>query len=166
MIFTPVPESQFGEYQLQLHGVWARYDHPSEIEEIVSWGVDRSEIMAALAATDSGSDHAMYPVLQTDPLPEYLDIYVRAEFETPDNQRLTGYVSGKEGFVAFYYANDEFSFSAITPTHFPDINLEELSRFRNAIGDPDAVLFPMKFRTAYRKPDGTPLCGSFTPAWN
>jgi hypothetical protein len=138
-MLTLVPESDFGERQLQEHAVWARYYDPDEIEEVVSWGIDRTAFLKALEQAHDGSDHAMYPVMRTDPLPESLDLYVRAEFVTPGGRRLTGYINGTEAnFVTLFCAKDQFSFSS---TSLPDLNLEDLARLRRAIGDAAAVIF-------------------------
>src|SRR5690348_2876654 len=105
-MFELVPESKFGEQQIAAHPVWARFADPDEIAEIVGWGIDRDTLLQKLAEKHDGSDHAMYPVLRTDPLPESLDIYIRANFVTPEGRQLTGYLSGIEPYVvSLFWAN-------------------------------------------------------------
>src|SRR5262245_54695552 len=112
-MFDLVPESRFGEEHIIAHPVWARYDEPDQIDEIVGWGIDRNLVLQKLAETHDGNDHAMFPVLQTDPLPDSLDIYIRAEFITSDQRRLTGYLSGIEAnVITLFWAKDQFCFIA------------------------------------------------------
>jgi hypothetical protein len=98
-MFELVPESKFGEPHIVAHPVWARFYDPDEIDEIVGWGIDRDTLIRRLNEKHDGSDHAMYPVLQTDPLPESLDLYIQADFVTPDGKQLAGYLSGIEAHV-------------------------------------------------------------------
>jgi hypothetical protein len=158
-MFTLVPESQFGKHLFDRHPVWARFDEPDDVEVIVSWGINRAALLKQLEELHDGSDHAMYPVLQTDPLLEYPDVYVRAECLSPDGYEFTGCLQGVEALsIVLFFGASLYPFLS---NGLSDLNLETLRRLRTDLGNAHATIFPLTYRTGFRKADGASLAGLF-----
>jgi hypothetical protein len=160
MMFTVVRESRFGPWIFERHPVWARYSDWDEIDTIVTWGIDRDEVVRLLQENSDGNDHGLYPVLQTDPLPDHLDLQIRAEFETPEGMKFMGCLSGPEGLAIDLFYGD--SFFPFLSNGLNDLNELTLDRLRTAIGKPNAVVFPCIYQTGFRTVDGDQVEGAFT----
>ncbi|MHC4879977.1 MAG: hypothetical protein ACYTGL_26295 [Planctomycetota bacterium] len=156
--FEMVPESQFGIEHLRSHPVWARFYEPDDIDVAVSWGIDRGRFTQLLERFHDGSDHAMFPVLAFEPLPDdVLDVYVRSWFTPFRGDDIDGYIDAEGLFVCLY--PDDATFFSFTSN---GIRLaDELRRFQ--LRSPSVTLFPLRFSTPYRRADGTQLVGVFDP---
>jgi hypothetical protein len=156
-----VSESRFGEDHLNASPVWARYDAPDEIDDAVSTGIDRSTFLRQLDEVQNGNDHAMYPILRADPLPENLDLYIRADFVTPEGRHLVGCLIGTDGLVVtLYFKKDQYTFSS---TGLSDLNLGEFARFQEAFGRSVNAVFPLTYKTPFRTSNGASVAGTFVP---
>lgn len=156
--FLMVPESQFGLRHLRLHPVWARFYEPDDAKIVYSWGVDPVAFQNLLNSHHTGNDHAMFPVLRFDPLPDdLLELYVRAAFTAPRGEVLDGYIMADAHFICIYPTESTwFSFSL-----WGAMLESELDRYHSDGGQ--LPLFPLHFSTPYRLADGRELRGEFAP---
>ena len=148
--------SHFEEYP-----VWSEFYDFDEIDEIVGWGVDREWLIDQLSVIHSGSNHAAYPVLYTDPLPHRQRLYIRASFETASGLALDGYTIDEGSYAVAIWAHGvEYGFNV----NLPDFAREDAARLAKSLGATTEQLFPMRFETAFRMPDDdSPICGTFSP---
>lgn len=158
-MFTVVRESQFGKWIFDLYPVWARYSDWDEIDMIVTWGIDRDEVVRLLQENSDGNDHGLYPVLRTDPLPEHDNLLIRADFVTPEGLNLVGCLSGPEALAINLFYGD--SFFPFLSNWLNEWNALSLERLRTAIGKPNAVIFPCSYQTGFRTAGGDLVRGVF-----
>lgn len=155
---TCVPESEFGLSHLRLHPVWGRFYEPSDIDIACSWGVDREAFKRELERVHTGSDHAMFPVLRLDPLPDdVLDVFVRASFTPRIGRVFDGYVSANANFICLYLEEQIY----LSINSAGTMLAEEIRKCREII--PGVTLFPLRYSTPYRLADGSLLSGDFEP---
>src|SRR5262249_44171520 len=102
-MFRLIRCSALSQHDFEEHPVWSEFYDSDEIEEIVSWGVNREWLLRELDRVDDGGEHAAYPVLVRDPLPQRMRIYIRAVFKTPDEMLLRGYVMNEDAaFIGIF----------------------------------------------------------------
>jgi hypothetical protein len=160
LVYKLVSESQLAKEHFDEYPVWARFEEPSDIDEIVGWGIDREWLVRELETKHDGSNHAMYPVLRTDPLPDPLYLYIRASFLTPDDMPFEGYLLGAEAIViSIFFSGGLYTFTRNKWLH--ELNQKGLARIGEAIGDSNLVISPLRYWTEFRDSSGRLIEGVF-----
>lgn len=141
------------------HPVWSEYYDFDEREEITSWGIDRDWLDAKLQELPE-HPHPCYTVLDTDPLPDRMRLFIKAGFKTPTGNVLTGWVMNENVVViGIYVAGKEFVFNA---SPFLARDMQQLAyTLMEALGDTSAPVFPIQYTTDFTSSDGQPICGTF-----
>jgi hypothetical protein len=159
--FRLIPKSQFSCKHLEEYPVWAEFYDDWEREEILGWGIDEVWLDQEFDKHHDGSDHAMYPLLDVNPFPTRVRIYVRARFRTPAGQNLLGCLILKRDappvVIAITYDGQEFSFSNIIPD-WANKNKEALKRL---LPDPEDPVFPIVYETDFTDEAGRTIEGAF-----
>ena len=156
-MFTLIHGHDLSRQHFEQHPAWADYSEPEDIEEIVSWGVERAAVVEQLERVRY-SDEFVFPVLRTEPLPSFRFLFLRANFVSADGTRFTGYVIGQNPYcVAVFYGDDEFAFNA----NLPDLGEQELARLRQSSKLQLEPFFPLRYSTPFRRDDGERVEGLF-----
>jgi hypothetical protein len=92
-MFTLIHGDHLSKRHFEQHPAWANYEEPNNIEQIVSWGVERAAVVAELERVKY-SDEFIFPVLRTHPLLDFRLLYLKAEFTAADGSQFAGYVIG------------------------------------------------------------------------
>lgn len=143
-----------------MYPVWSEHYDFDEIEEIVSWGIDRDWLLKELQSKHSGNEHCLYPLLQTNPFPPRMRIFIKARFKTTGGQDLEGYVMDEDAFVIhIFYSDGEYGFSR--HPLLENLNKEQEERLKEKIGE---FIFPLTYETDFLAQDGKRICGEFVYA--
>ena len=142
------------------HPVWSEYYDFDEREEITSWGIDRDWLDAKLQELPE-HPHPCYTVLDTDPLPDRMRLFIKAGFKTPIGRVLAGWVMNEDaGVVGIYVAEKEFIFNA---SPFLARNMQRLAHtLKEVLVDTSDPIFPLQYTTYFTNIDGQSICGTFT----
>ena len=140
--------------------MWSEFYDPEEREDIIRWGIDPVWLERELEIHHHGSDHAIYPLLETDPFPERMRIYISARFETPAGGKLWGYVINEDAYgIGVFLCGEEFVFNP-HPLLERD-NEEQRARLGGLMGDPSDPVFPLRYWTGFTDSKGKPIEGVF-----
>jgi|SRR5208283_2380243 len=126
---------------------------PTWLEEFPVWG-----------HFDEDDSEMVRPVLDEDPLGADCDqLTIKSLFLTVEGIQLSGCVSLERAFdqiylVELFLGPKWFGFNR----HLQDLALEDLEKLKNALGDPNLEIFPLRYQTQMQKP-GRELSGTFTP---
>ena len=161
-IFMLVPMSRLSKGHFDVHPIWSEFYDAEEVDEIVSWGVDREWLERELERVHHGNDHAAYPILRPYPLPERMRLFIGARFVTAGGAELDGWVMNENAFVVTLNVNEhEFTFSA--HLDLADLNRPELQRLKQAMGAPEDPVFPLHYETEFLGHDDELIAGGFNP---
>lgn len=163
--FFVVPNDQFGVGcgLFEHFPVWSEHYDYDEIDEIVSWGIDRDWLMDQFKKHHDGSAHCYYPILQTAPrLPSRMRVYIKADIRTAKGRPLTGYVAGSEGFLSICHEGEQYGFFSDYPEN-NQFNLSQLIRLKQKLDSDDPVI-PFKFTTPFIDSLGEKIEGELNPS--
>jgi hypothetical protein len=114
-------------------------------------------------AEDPIAEDLVSPVLETHPIPvEAAADFIKAEFQTPSGLRFDGYVIDADAVFAInlFIDHHQVVFNVQMDRAWVERGLAEL---RTAIGDQEAQIFPLTYKSEYRLSDGTIIAGEFDP---
>jgi hypothetical protein len=156
-MFALLPIRELSPKHFAEHPVWADYEEPGNIDQIVGWGVPRADVVRELERV-SYSDAFMFPVLRTRPLPSFRFLYLSAALTAADGTQFSGYVLGAHPYcVAVFHGDESFMFNL----NLPDMAENQLSRLRHLSGLRLAPFFPLHYSTQFHRGDGEPVVGVF-----
>lgn len=157
-MFTLIPQSELSEKHFELYPVWSEhYDH-EEIEEIVDWGVNRDWLLKQIKDKCTGNEHCVYPVLQTNPLPERMRIFIKAAFQTPNRVSLSGFVVNEDAYcISIFFENEQYLFNNHPLAQ--DLNEAEETKLESVLRQ---SIFPLSYETDFHNRDGERICGKFS----
>lgn len=158
--FRLIPSSQFSYKDLEEYPVWAMHYDYEEREEIPGWGIDETWLDQEFDKQHNGSDHAMYPLLEVNPFPIRVRIFVRARFRTPAGLNLPGYVVLKRDappVISLFHAGQEFHFGKI----FFDWDNKTKEALKPLLPSPEDPIFPLAYETDFFDEEGYPIEGIF-----
>jgi hypothetical protein len=95
---------------LAAHPVWKPYEEPSDMAEIISWGVDGSAVQRALEEFEGfaeGYVHPLYPVLAESAAAGSTSLFIAAELTLSNGRVVPGYTVGLHAFGIFIGDTDE-----------------------------------------------------------
>ena len=158
--FRVIPGGDLAERHFDEWPVWSEYYDYEEIEDVERWGLDREKVLRQFQANERDGEHCVYTLLETDPFPERMRIFIRAELKTSGGIGLKGNVMDEEAFVlTVYVAGESFMFSR--HPLLEDLNREQERQLERALNVPPGAVFPIQYRTAYTSRNGEPIAGNF-----
>lgn len=157
--FRLVPENEFSQKHLEEYPVWSEFYDYDEREEIISWGIDPAWLDEELAKHHNGNVHAIYPLLQVNPFPDRMRIYIRARFRTSAGQRLSGYIVNEDACpaVAIFHEGQEFGFNYL----MFDWAQKDIKALQQLLPDYDDPIFPLEYETDFTDEEGRRIRGEF-----
>lgn len=158
--FRVLPESELSERHFDEWPVWSEHYDYEEIEDIERWGLNRDEVLQAFQQNERGDEHCVYTMLEANPFPPRMRIFIKASLEAANGQRLKGYVMNEDAFCLCVFNSDQtFSFSS--HPMLESLNREEEHKLLQSLGSSAVTLFPMKYQTDYHGTNGEVIAGSF-----
>ena len=160
--FRLILEREFDQDCLDEYPIWSELYDYFEREEIISWGVNSEWLEQEIERVHHvpGHWHSMYPLLQSDLLGSRIRVYIKADLETPYGQKLRGYVINEDAYVVhIFYGDKNFSFSNRKSTK--ELDEAKAKLLRNLLDDKDDPIFPLKYHTDFKGPDGRQIEGYF-----
>lgn len=158
--FRVLPQSELSEQHFDEWPVWSEHYDYDEIEDIERWGLDREEVLQAFRQNEKGNEHCVYTMLEANPFPPRMRVFIRASLETANGQRLKGYIMNEDAFcLTVFRHGQKFVFSA--HPMLEDLNREQEQTLLQVLGTPSATLFPITYRTDYRDANGKAIAGRF-----
>ena len=158
--FRVLPQNALSEQHFDEWPVWSEHYDYDEIEDIVRWGLDQDEVLQAFRDNEHGNEHCVYTLLEANPFPPRMRIFIRAALETADGQSLKGYVVNEEAYGLAVFHNGQTFFFNNHPL-LDDTNREQERKLSDSLGSASTSLFPMTYRTDFRGPDGELIAGAF-----
>lgn len=136
---------------------WAKYCCPDDIDEIVSWGLDRQAVNERFAEVGY-SDGVAFPVLRTVPLPDFQFLFLVARITAADGTEFAGYILGQHPYVlAVFHDGEEYGFN----TNLRDLGEAETSRLRRDSQFKLSPFMPLRYVTPFLRDDGQRIEGVF-----
>lgn len=158
--FRVLPESQLSEQHFDEFPVWSELYDYEEIDEIVGWGLEREQVLQAIQDNHTGNEHCVYTMLEANPFPPRMRIFIAASLEAANCQRLKGFVMNEDADCLTVFSNGhEFHFSRHPSPYGLDKESEQ--RLLQSLGWQDGELFPMKYVTRYHNESGGLIAGTF-----
>lgn len=157
--FQLIPSSQFTYKHLLEYPVWSEFYDFDEREEIIGWGIDAYWLDQELAKYHSGNEHAVYPLLEVNPFPERMSIFIRARFRTPAGQNLSGYIVNEDADPALFicHGGKEFGFNR----GLLEWTIEDIRVLQRLLPDPADSIFPLVYETDFTDEEGRRIEGTF-----
>ena len=157
--FRVLPQSQLSEQDFDEYPVWSEHYDYDEIEDIERWGLDRELVLHLFAENSPGNEHCVYTMLEANPFPARMRIFIRATITATDGTSLKGYVMNEDAFcLSVFHSGREFIFSK-----HPMLgreNQKHESQLLSAMGR-TLPIFPVKFATEFRSTEGNLISGEF-----
>lgn len=157
--FRVVPHSQLSEQHFDEFPVWSEHYDFDEIEDIERWGLDREQVLKLFDEHSPGNEHCVYTLLESNPFPGRLRIFIRAVLMASDGRRLKGFVMNEDAYcLCIYYSGEKFYFSR--NSLLGSLNENEEQQLIKAIGNP-AKIFPIQYETEFKSKSGVLIAGEF-----
>lgn len=157
--FHVLLESELNEEAFDRFPVWSEHYDFDEIDDIVGWGLDREQVLGLFDANSPGNEHCVYTLLESNPLPPRMRIFIRATIRTTDGRVLKGSVMNEDAFcLEIFHSGERFMFS-----RHPMLESENRKQERDlltALGS-GAQVFPIWYDTEFNDADGAVIAGSF-----
>ena len=161
-MFVLIPHSELSKEHFEAYPVWSEHYDYDEIDEIVSWGIDREWLLREIEAKCTGNEHCVYTLLQTNPLPERMRIFIRARFRTPNGVNLNGFVVNEDAYaLGIFWENVKYVFN--NHPLLRELNEEQEAKLRDTVGD---AIFPLQYETDFRNNAGERIRGEFSLGGN
>lgn len=158
--FRVIPGDELSERHFDEWPVWSEHYDFDEIEDIVRWGLNRQEVLRLFQENKRGDEHCVYTLLESNPFPDRMRIFIKASLEAANGQRFKGYVINEDAFcLSVFHGGEEFFFSS--HPMLDSINQEQEQGLLESLGAAGARLFPMKYTTEYRAASGEGISGVF-----
>lgn len=157
--FLVLPESKPNEDAFDRYPVWSEHYDWDEIEDIERWGLDREYVLDLFSKNSPGNEHYVYTMLESNPFPPRMRIFVRAKVRTSDGRRLKGYVMNDDGYVlTVFHGGKTFPFSR------HDLlwsnNESHKHQLMNSLGT-SSDIFPLSYETEFNDAGGNLIADTF-----
>lgn len=158
--FRVIPQSKLSERDFDDFPAWSEHYDFEEIEDIERWGLDRNTVLALFEENSPGNEHCVYTLLQSNPFPERMHIFIRAKLRTAFGVSLKGYVVNENAFcLGVFHHGKEYIFSR--HPLLQEENDKHKVELAKAIGiEPEAV-FPISYETEFNAENGNRISGIF-----
>ena len=150
-----------GPDALAEHPVWAPFKGDEDREMILSWGVTAERLDEEIDRFAYCGTDPVFPILALDPLPEIGGMVLVVTFEAKSGGKLCGYLM-ETGAFGLFVEQREFSFNPSLPAAGGRV----AGRLGEALSAEWRDLFPLRYRTGYRRADGREIEGSLEPFWS
>ncbi|WP_017904432.1 hypothetical protein [Pseudomonas asplenii] len=157
--FRVLPQSQLDEAAFDYYPVWSEHYDYEEIDDVVRWGLDRDQVLQLFKVNSAGNEHSVYTLLESNPFPPRMRVFVRATIETADGKRLKGYVVNEDAYcLTMFHEGESFHFS--THPLLKDLNQEHERALLASLGT-EVQVFPVRYRTDFNDAEGQLIAGIF-----
>jgi hypothetical protein len=158
-MFQVLPLNQLSEKNFDEYPVWSEHYDWDEIRDIERWGLDQEYVLRLFEENSPDNEHCVYTLLESNPFPDRMRIFIRAAIRAADGRELKGYIMNEDAFcLGIYHHGEEFVFSK-HPMLEPENKKDEQQLLR-ALGGP-ATIFPVKYETEFRQKTGGLITGEF-----
>ena len=158
--FMVLPQSKLDETAFDHYPVWSEHYDYEEIEDIERWGLDVEEVLNKFSENSPGNEHCVYTLLESNPFPERMRIFIKASISTNSGVELVGYVVNENAYcLTVFYGGQEFIFSS-HPLLEGENKLSEQGLAKE-LDCSVSEIFPLQYTTAYTSKRGEKIRGSF-----
>jgi hypothetical protein len=160
MKFRVLPQSLLSESDFDEFPVWSEFYDYDELEDIERWGLDRDEVLRLFRDNSPGNEHCVYTLLESNPFPERMRVFIRASIITASGRRLKGYVMDENAFcLGVFFNGAEFIFS-----RHPMLATENGTREQSLQTALEAaeIIFPVTYETNFQCKSGKRIAGEFS----
>ncbi|GLQ97305.1 hypothetical protein [Dyella mobilis] len=157
--FLVLPESKLNEEAFDRFPVWSEHYDWDEIEEIERWGLDREYVLDLFSQNSPGNEHCVYTMLESNPFPPRMRIFIRAMVRTLDGHQLKGFAMNEDAYVlTVFHRGKTFPFSRHPAlASYNKTYKRQLMASLGASSD----IFPLCYETGFNDADGHPIAGTF-----
>jgi hypothetical protein len=160
MKFQVLPQSALSEQSFDEFPIWSEHYDFEELEDIERWGLDRDVVLAMFRENELGSQHCVYTLLESNPFPARMRIFIKASLETQGGILMKGYVMNEDAFcLTVFSKGDQFHFSR--HPSLEHINRESERALAQSTGISESELFPLKYGTDFKDSSGEVIAGIF-----
>ena len=145
---------------LERHPAWSPYNERRDRDLIVGWGVAPADLDREIQRFEYCGTLLLFPVLEIDPLPPIVNVFVAARFTTASEASLPGYLLDPHAFGVFV-DEKEFTFNR----HLAGVSQAAAGKLAQALGADPEGLFPLQYATGLRDADGRALDGQIERPW-
>ena len=158
--FRVIPQSTLGEEEFDFFPVWSEHYDYEEIEDIVRWGLDKDVVLKMFDENEHGNEHSVYTLLESNPFPERMRIFIKAHLTTTSGVKMKGYIMNENAYCLGVFVNGEKYFFS-RHEMLSDLNSESAAKLAQALGLDINKLFPMAYETDFTDKSGNIITGSF-----
>jgi len=158
--FIVMPSSQLSEKDFDTFPVWSEHYDYDELEDFERWGLDRETVMHLIETNSIGNEHCVYTLLEANPFPPRMYIYIRAKLRTASGLLLKGYILNEEAACLGVFHNKKRFIFNPHPL-IKDRWDESLSDLAHSMGVDPASIFPIHYETEFTSMEGNIICGEF-----
>jgi hypothetical protein len=159
MEFLVLPESKLNEEAFDRFPVWSEHYDWDEIEEIERWGLDREYVLELFSKNSLGNEHCVYTMLESNPFPPRMRIFIRATVRTSSGLQLKGFVMNDDAYVlTIFHGGETFPFSRHPALKSDN---ESYKRQLTASLGTSSEIFPLSYETGFNDVSGHPIAGTF-----
>ena len=141
--------------------VWSEYYDFEELEELLTWGVEKKYIDELLAIAKEGGAHPYYTVRNLELLPDRMRIYIYTQFITASGLKLEGIICNPNPFVIGIFVGEEIE--RFNP-NLMDFWKESEAKVRSVYSIEDNKIFPLQYSTDFKDSHGTKIQGLYKGA--
>ena len=158
--FKVIPQSQLSERDFDDFPVWSEHYDREEIEDIERWGLDKDTVLQLFEKNSPGNEHCVYTLLESNPFPERMRIFIRAKIRTASGVSLKGYVMNENAFCLGIFHNGKEIIFSRHPL-LEEENKKDLLELAHSMGvDPESI-FPVHYETEFNSRQGSIISGEF-----
>ncbi len=158
--FRVIPQSRLSERDFDDFPVCSEHYDYEEVEDIERWGLDRDSVLSLFEENSPGNEHCVYTLLESNPFPERMRIFIRAKLKTVLGVQLKGYVMNENAFcLGVFHNGREFIFSR--HPHLAQENKKHESELANSLGVNGGNIFPVFYETEFMAKNGKKIVGKF-----
>ncbi|MCP4142608.1 MAG: hypothetical protein GY755_20405 [Chloroflexi bacterium] len=144
-MFRLISRDEFSPQLFEEYPVWSEHYDYFEIEEIVSWGIERDWLQKELKEKHRGNKHCYYPLLDLDCLYSRMRAFIKVDITTKNGKTFSGYVVNEEAYaVGFFIESEEIIFNKNMPLSWQK---ETIKKLEDLTRSKYKSLFPLFYET-------------------
>ena len=158
--FKVIPQSQLSKSCFEEFPVWSEHYDYEEIEDIERWGLNKEKVLKLFETNSQGNEHCVYTLLESDPFPERMRIFIKAKLNTANGVELDGYVVNENAYcLGVFYKGKEFIFST-HPLLIKENNKQQQD-LALLLNSENADIFPIEYITTFKSRINSEIKGEF-----
>ena len=157
--FRVIPQSRLSESEFDEYPVWSEHYDYDEIEDIERWGLDKGRVLKLFSENSPGNERCVYTLLETNPFPNRMRIFIRASVIDSEGTKLKGYVMNEGAFcLVVFHGGAQFIFS-----RHPTLGRENQRHERQLLESMgrSSGIFPVTYETEFNDKNGVRIAGKF-----